>query len=248
MLQVYARASDQSRGGGLIQEAIQMHVGLLEDDEDQRALGELWLQVASHSFRTFGTVAGMLEALKHERFDTLVLDWNLPDGIGGDVLVWVRQNLGWDIAVLVLTARDEEPLVVQALEAGADDYLVKPAKQNEFLARLAAAARRAKPGGMQVLRLGAYELDLQQHTLMLDGSAVTLTQKEFDLAAYLLQSPGKLLSRDHLLNRIWGLNTEVDTRTVDTHVSRLRKKLGFDGSHGWKLLPVYGFGYRLERP
>jgi DNA-binding response OmpR family regulator len=76
---------------------------------------------------------------------------------------------------------------------------------------------------------------------------VALTQKEFDLAVYLFQNPSRLLSRDHLLNKIWGLNTDVDTRTVDTHVSRLRKKLALDGTRGWKMSPVYGYGYRLDR-
>jgi DNA-binding response OmpR family regulator len=90
-------------------------------------------------------------------------------------------------------------------------------------------------------------VDVQRHRLAIDGSPVTLTQKEFDLSVYFFQNPGKLLSRDHLLNRIWGINAELDTRTVDTHVSRLRKKLMLDGAKGWKLVPVYGYGYRLDR-
>ena len=98
-----------------------------------------------------------------------------------------------------------------------------------------------------MLRAGAYEIDVQRHRIAVEGQPVTVTQKEFDLAVYLLQNPGKLLSRDHLLDRIWGIQAEVGTRTVDTHVSRLRKKLGLDGSRGWKLVPVYGVGYRVER-
>lgn len=224
-----------------------MHIGVLEDDNDQRALIGLWLASAQHSHHAYSHVAHILEALKRERFDLLLLDWMLPDGSGEQVLQWVRNNLGWDVAVVVLTAREEEATVVQALQAGADDYVVKPAKQHELLARLSTALRRARPSGLSVLRLGAYEVDVQRHSLTLDGASVKLTQKEFDLAVYLFQSPGKLLSRDHLLNKIWGLNTEVDTRTVDTHVSRLRKKLALDGSRGWKMAPVYGYGYRLDR-
>lgn len=224
-----------------------MQIGLLEDDEDQRALMGLWLESAQHSHRDFSSVAQMLEALERERFDLLLLDWRLPDGSGAEVLQWVRQNQGWEIAVVVLTSCEEERTVVEALQAGADDYVVKPAKQFELLARLSTAARRARPGGLPVLRLGAYEVDVQRHSLSLDGVDVKLTQKEFDLAVYLFQNPGKLLSRDHLLNRIWGLNTDVDTRTVDTHVSRLRKKLALDGKRGWKMAPVYGYGYRLDR-
>lgn len=224
-----------------------MHIGLLEDDDDQRALMGLWLDAAQHSHRDFCSVAQMMEALESERFDLLLLDWRLPDGSGSHVLQWARLNLGWELAVVVLTACDDEQTVVEALQAGADDYVVKPAKQAELLARLSTAARRARPGGLPVLRMGAYEVDVQRHSLRLDGTEVKLTQKEFDLAVYLFQNPGKLLSRDHLLNRIWGLNTEVDTRTVDTHVSRLRKKLALDGTRGWKMAPVYGYGYRLDR-
>jgi len=224
-----------------------MHIGLLEDDEDQRRLISLWLRAGGHTHREYGTIAEMTEGLKRESFDLLLLDWVLPDGNSEEVIHWVRRNLGWEVAVVVLTARDEESGVVQALQAGADDYVVKPPKQNELIARLSAAARRARPGGLPVLHLGVYEVDIQRHVLSMEGAPVSLTQKEFDLAVYLFQSPGKLLSRDHLLNKIWGLNTDVDTRTVDTHVSRLRKKLLLDGSRGWKMSPVYGYGYRLVR-
>ena len=224
-----------------------MHIAILEDDSDQLALLELWLGSGQHTSRGFAMTAAFLEGAKKDRFDLLLIDWMLPDGTGADVLQWVRQNLGWEIPVVVVTARDDEATVVSALKMGADDYLVKPVKPMELLARLENVARRAKPGGLPVLRLGPYEVDVQRHRLSLDGVALTLTQKEFDLSCYLFQNPGKLLSRDHLLNKIWGLNTDVDTRTVDTHVSRLRKKLTLDGSKGWKLTPIYGHGYRFDR-
>ncbi len=224
-----------------------MHIAILEDDPDQRALLELWVSSGQHTSRGFGMAAEFIEGAKKERFDLLLIDWMLPDGTGADVLQWVRQNLGWDIPVVVVTARDDEATVVSALKMGADDYVVKPPKPMELLARLENVARRIKPGGLPVLRLGSFEVDVTRHRLTLDGNAITLTQKEFDLSVYLFQNPGKLLSRDHLLNKIWGLNTEVDTRTVDTHISRLRKKLLLDGSKGWKLTPIYGYGYRFDR-
>jgi DNA-binding response OmpR family regulator len=224
-----------------------MHIGIAEDDVDQLALLQLWLEGAQHSVRGFGTAAGYIEALKKERFDLLLIDWMLPDGTGAELIQWTRSNLGWDLPVLVVTARDDEETVVLALQAGADDYVVKPPKPLELLARVAALGRRVRSGGMPVLRLGAFELDIARQRLSLDGEPVVLTQKEFDLSAYLFQNPGKLLSRDHLLNKIWGIHADVDTRTVDTHISRLRKKLGLDGSKGWKLVPVYGVGYRFER-
>lgn len=224
-----------------------MHIAVLEDDPDQRDLLELLLGQGSHTSHGFGLTADFVEGAKRERFDLLLIDWMLPDGTGAEVLQWVRENLGWDVPVVVVTARDDEATVVAALKMGADDYLVKPIKTMELLARLDNVARRVKPGGLPVLRLGCYEVDVQRHRLALDGVAVTLTQKEFDLSVYLFQNPGKLLSRDHLLNKIWGINAEVDTRTVDTHISRLRKKLLLDGNKGWKLTPIYGYGYRFDR-
>ncbi len=224
-----------------------MHIAILEDDADQRALLELWVDSGQHTSRGFGMAAEFIEGAKKERFDLLLIDWMLPDGTGADVLQWIRQNLGWDIPVLVVTSRDDEATVVAALKMGADDYVVKPPKPMELLARIENVARRVKPGGLPVLRLGSFEVDVARHRLTLDGNAITLTQKEFDLSVYLFQNPGKLLSRDHLLDKIWGLNTEVDTRTVDTHISRLRKKLLLDGSKGWKLTPIYGYGYRFDR-
>jgi two-component system, OmpR family, response regulator RegX3 len=224
-----------------------MHIAVLEDDNDQRALLELWVGSGQHTTRGFGTATEFIEGAKRERFDLLLIDWMLPDGTGADVLHWVRGNLGWDLPVVVVTARDDEATVVAALKMGADDFVVKPPKPMELLARLENVARRLKPGGLPVLRLGSFEVDIASHRLSLDGAPITLTQKEFDLSVYLFQNPGKLLSRDHLLNKIWGLNTDVDTRTVDTHVSRLRKKLLLDGSKGWKLTPIYGYGYRFDR-
>lgn len=224
-----------------------MHIAILEDDADQRELMALWLEGMRHTSRGFGTQANCIDALKQERFDLLLLDWMLPDGNGADVLHWVRQNLGWDMPIVVVTASEDEENVITALSAGADDYVVKPPKLTELLARLTAVTRRAKPSGLSILRLGAYEADMQRHTLSIDNQPLVMTQKEFDLAVYIMQNPGKLLSRDHLLNKVWGLNADVDTRTVDTHVSRLRKKLLLDGSKGWKLVPIYGYGYRFDR-
>jgi DNA-binding response OmpR family regulator len=224
-----------------------MHIGIAEDDADQLELLMLWLTGGRHTCKGFGTSKEFIDALKRERFDLLLVDWMLPDGTGAELLAWTRQNLGWELPVIVVTARDDEATVIAALKAGADDYVVKPPKPLELLARIEAVARRVKPGGLPVLRSGAYEVDVQRHRLSVDGTPVKLTQKEFDLSVYLFQNPGKLVSRDHLLNRIWGINADIDTRTVDTHVSRLRKKLFLDGSKGWKLVPVYGYGYRFDR-
>ncbi len=224
-----------------------MHILLVDDNDQQREMIGLWLTSGGHTFDASATQTAFLERLTQTRGDLLLIDWSLPDGSGAEILQWVRSNMGWDTPAMVLTANEEEETVVEALRAGADDYVSKKVKPKELLARIAAVTRRVTPVALTVTRLDVYEADTVQQRLSVNQEAVPLTQKEFDLAIYLLQNPDKLLSRDHLLNSVWGLNTEVDTRTVDTHVSRLRKKLMLDGTHGWRLAPIYGYGYRLQR-
>jgi two-component system response regulator RegX3 len=224
-----------------------MHIGILEDDSDQTALLKFWLQEGAHTAESYAAVSEMIIALKVKSFDALLLDWNLPDGCGSEVTKWVRANIGWNLPIIVLTSRNDESITVQALLDGADDFVAKPPKQYELYARLQSVVRRATPSGLPIIRMGHVEIDIAKHTLLLHGKPVILTQKEFDLAVHFFQNPGKVMSRDHLLSRIWGIDCELESRTVDTHVSRIRKKLQLDGSAGWKMLPIYGYGYRIER-
>ena len=224
-----------------------MHILLVDDNAMQREMICSWLTSGGHTFDASATQTAFLERLTQTRGDLLLIDWSLPDGSGAEILQWVRGNMGWDIPAMVLTANEDEETVVEALRAGADDYVAKKVKPKELNARIAAVTRRVTPVALTVTRLDVYEADTVQQRLSVNQEAIALTQKEFDLATYLLQNPDKLVSRDHLLNAIWGLNNDVDTRTVDTHISRLRKKLMLDGTHGWRLAPIYGYGYRLQR-
>ena len=222
-----------------------MRIGVLEDDLALHELYKLWFGTAQHSCHCFGTAKSFLDALAGGAFDLLVIDWMLPDLSGEAALKWIRANMGWDIPVIFVTSKDSEPDIVNALRAGADDYVVKPAKYLELLARIEALGRRKKPP--PVVQIGAYEINQDLRQIRLLGKEVELTQKEFELAVYLFHNHGKLLSRVHLLEKLWGLNANVDTRTVDTHVSRIRRKLGISPENGWQIIPVYGYGYRIER-
>ena len=222
-----------------------MRIGVLEDDLAQQELYKLWFASAQHSCKCYGTSKSFLEALAKEAFDILILDWMLPDSSGETSLKWIRENIGWEVPVIFVTARDSELDIVSVLRAGADDYVVKPAKYLELLARIESLGRRIKPP--TVVQLGAYEINQDLRQIRMAGKEVELTQKEFELACYLFQNHGKLLSRVHLLEKLWGLNANVDTRTVDTHVSRIRRKLGIAPENGWQIIPVYGYGYRIER-
>lgn len=224
-----------------------MFVAIVEDDPIQAELLSLTLESGGHTSRTFGTSLSFFDALKTTRFDLLMLDWNLPDYSGGMIIKWVRENIGWQVPIMVATAVDDEANVVAALQSGADDYLVKPIKPLELLARINVLLRRFKSVAPLILHLGDYEIDTSQRVIRHAGQDVELTQKEYDLALYLFQHPEKLFSRMNLMEQVWGVNARLDTRTVDTHVSRLRRKLQLDGHANWQLSSVYGYGYRLER-
>ncbi len=224
-----------------------MYLGIVEDDPDQLDLLTLWAESSQHKARGFANAQAFMSSLGQDRFDLILIDWMLPDSTGLELVRWIREHIGWETPVMVFTSCDDESTVVAALEAGADDYLVKSAGRAQLSARVAALARRIRVQPANKTRVDDYEYDLQEQSMTVQGQPVTMTNKEFELAVHLLQNPGKLLSRDHLLDKIWGINSEVDTRTIDTHVSRIRKKLSLDGSLGWKLTPVYRVGYRLDR-
>ncbi len=222
-----------------------MHLAILEDDPIQREFLAAWCRSAGHEVTCWPSFSSVRTGLAHAHCDVLLLDWTLKDGIGLEVIEWLRLAKGWSCAIVVLTAHEDERLVVEALSAGADDFMIKPASKEVLLARIQAAYRRVSPQGLLVFRLGPYEVDVSRHQISIEGVPQAMTQKEFEMATYLLQNPGRLFSRDHLLNKVWGMEVLVESRTVDTHASRLRKKLRLDGSTGWRLTSVYGYGYRL---
>jgi two-component system, OmpR family, response regulator RegX3 len=224
-----------------------MRIALLEDDANQthfisRVLGE-----AGHSVRAFATGRKFLADVAHESYDVLVLDWELPDISGLDVLRNMREQVTAQTPVLFLTHRDSEHDIVQALQAGADDYLIKPPRERELIARVSALARRGHVASpVSELSIGPYQFDLEHRTARLAGNTLQLTQREFDLAVFLFRNVGKVLSRAHIMESVWGRGAEATTRTVDTHMSRLRTELKLAPENGLRLTPVYGYGYRLE--
>ncbi|MBL8338012.1 MAG: response regulator transcription factor [Rhodoferax sp.] len=222
-----------------------MRVGVLEDDADHAVLITQALNADGHSTEVYATGARFLQAMVRETFDVLVLDWMLPDMTGIEVLDWLRQ-LEDRTPVLFVTSRDTENDIVEALRHGADDFLVKPPRRSELLARLKALKRRADGfAGNGPLTVGAYELDAGSTSARLHGELLELTERQFQLALVLFRNPGRLLSRQYLLEAVWGLNAQVQTRTLDIHVSQLRTLLRL-ADNGWRINSVYAHGYRLE--
>lgn len=224
-----------------------MRVGLLEDDAIQRDLLRQLIESAGHEVQEFACVADCLDMMSRDPVDLLVIDWRLPDGDGGEVISWVRNFVPVDLPIMVVTVMGEDEDIVKGLSLGADDFVVKPIVHSIFVARLEALARRNRLHTLTHFRLGPYMVDAERAAVCIEGNPVPMTQREFDLASYFLGNPNKVFSRQHLLCKIWGINADVDSRTVDMFVSRLRKKLELDGTRGWKLSTVYGQGYRLDR-
>jgi len=227
-----------------------LRVAMLEDDPDQAEIVSLWLSDAGYSVNAQDNSSGFVRAVRRDSFDLYLLDWIVPELSGIEVLHKLRQDMGDNTPVIVATVKDKEQSIVRALEAGADDYIVKPMRRAELLARVGAILRRAGLGAKSsnIINVPPYELDVDRKALSLDNVEISLTHREFELAVLLFRNAGKLLSRSHILETIWGIDNEsVSTRTVDTHVSRLRRKLQLNEGNGWKLTAVYQHGYRIER-
>jgi DNA-binding response OmpR family regulator len=227
-----------------------LRVAILEDDPDQAELIKLWLIHAEHTVDCYADATSFLRAVRHDSFDMYLLDWVLPDLSGIEVLKKLRGEMSDYTPTLIVTAKDEEQSIVRGLDAGADDYLVKPVRHAELVARVSAIFRRAAGGKPEQdnLDVSPYKLNLASKTVSLNGEKISLTNREFELALFFFRNAGKMISRSHVLESIWGIeNKSVSTRTVDTHVSRLRKKLSLGEENGWKLSAIYQHGYRIER-
>jgi DNA-binding response OmpR family regulator len=225
-----------------------MSVLVVEDEPDIRDLIVLHLAREGFRCRTAGTGADALAEARSALPDLVVLDLLLP-GLGGlDVCRRLRaDSASASVPIIMLTAKSDEVDRIVGLELGADDYIVKPFSPKELVARVRAVLRRARApaAAASVLQAGALALDPGRHLATVEGEPVTLTPKEFDLLQALMESAGRVLSRERLLTRVWGYAhaEEIESRTVDVHVRRLRSKLGAEGR---RIATVTGVGYRLE--
>ncbi len=224
-----------------------MRIATLDDDIDHLQLTRHAVEALGHSYHPFQDGEQLLGELRHECFDLLILDWQLPGLSGLEVLHRLRNELRSHMPVLMLTARATEADIVEGLEAGADDYMVKPFRSGELAARLKALLRRAFTQDMRGhYQFGDYGFDVAAGQASWRGEPITLKPKEFELALYMFNNLGKLLSRAHLMEAVWGQRGEPVSRSVDTHLSRIRKQLNLRPEQGYRLVSVYSHGYRLE--
>jgi two-component system response regulator MtrA len=224
---------------------------LVEDDPSIREVTALGLRAAGF---TVATAADGVEAIERWRTgdpDLILLDVMLPRLDGLEVCRAIRREA--TTPIVMLTARADTIDVVVGLESGADDYMRKPFEMPELVARVRAALRRSRPGADDpdapgVIRLGPLSIDLGGRTVERDGSEIALTRTEFDLLTELARRPGQVLSRDQLLDRIWGYDYLGDSRLVDVAIGRLRAKVETDPATPTLILTVRGAGYKAARP
>lgn len=221
-------------------------VGLLEDEAPQAELVQGWLTDSGYRAYSCSTGKDFVDSIAQQQPDMVVLDWQVPDIDGTEVLKRLRGELNFDGPVIFATGKDSEEDIVYALNAGADDYLVKPLRRSELDARLSALWRRYSHDMKRQFSLGPITIDLDSRLATVDGEEVKLTPIEFDLAVCVLSNVGKLLSRDYLLKEVWGVGVELDTRTVDMHMSKIRRILKINPDMGYGIKTVYRHGYRLE--
>ncbi|MFO7603530.1 MAG: response regulator transcription factor [Gammaproteobacteria bacterium] len=225
-----------------------MRIAIVDDDGQLAELMQIWLEARGYVCSTFTSGRAFLADLKRETYDLVIQDWMMPDLDGEAVLARLRSNPEQNIPVIFVTSRSREDDIAHILNLGADDYITKPVHEKELLARIAAVTRRTMPEQhKQSLEVAPYLIDVASHSVSKDSVPLNLTQKEFDLVLFLFRNTGKLLSRGHILSSVWGHEDGFSTRTVDTHMSRIRKKLDINPDNGWKLSAIYHQGYRLER-
>jgi two-component system, OmpR family, phosphate regulon response regulator PhoB len=223
-----------------------MRVAVLQTDPSQRVFISDIIKRLGHTCLSFGDGLELSKALSRSTVDLLVLDWTSTGLCGLDLLKSVRASLGERVPVLFVAADGGEHNVVHALTAGADDYIAYPVRPAEFGARVEALMRRAYPaksgGGFEI---GPYRFDARQQTVTVRGRPVQLSGTQFRLALLFFTNIGRVLSRDHIFAMVWGREFRETTRTIDSHVSRLRLALDIEPGNQFRLQPVYKSGYRL---
>lgn len=223
-------------------------IALVEDDAAIRDALEKWLADLGHKAEVFGSGEALLESAPLARFDLFVLDWGLPGMQGIAVLRELRVTRNLSAPVIFCTSREAEKDVVDALAAGADDFIVKPIRKAELSARVTAAIRRSYPPQQETghLDFGPYRFDLVARVISKAGSPVELQNREYELALLLFRHVNGVVPREKIIHELWG-NVPLDgSRSLDTHASRLRRKLELSSETGYTLQSVYGRGYRLQ--
>ncbi len=226
-----------------------MRIAVLDNDRSQADLICQVLSSAGHTCQTYDSGKDMLVHLRKDSFDMLILDWQVADLSASEVLRRAKEKMSAQTPMMFLTNSSAEDDIVAGVAAGADDYMIKPLRRGELVARVQALLRRAYPtqNGAEQLQFGPYIFETRPGRLLMDGAVIDVTHKEFYLALLFFRNIGRPLSRAYIHEAVWIRETVVPSRTMDTHVSRVRNKLQLRPENGFRLVPVYSYGYRLEK-
>jgi DNA-binding response OmpR family regulator len=226
-----------------------MKIAVLDDDPVQLETISGVAETAGYRAVLFSRAQALISALRKDTFDLLVVDWNLPDRSGLEVLAWARTNLKPPPPMLLVTSRAEDEDIVAGLNAGADDYLPKPLSPTVLEARINALMRRAyaQPSTPGAEIHGDTVFHDSSAAVTRNGKTVILTAKEYALAQLLFRNLHRALSRTYILETVWGNEPNLNSRSLDMHISRIRTKLELRPEQGFRLTPIYSYGYRLER-
>lgn len=226
-----------------------MRIAVLDNDRTQADLICQVLTSAGHVCQNFETGKDMLNNLRKDSCDMLILDWQVSDLGGAEVLRRSKEKMSATTPMMFITNSSAEDDIVAGMGAGADDYMIKPLRRGELVARVQALLRRAYPSqnGAEQLQFGPYIFETRPGRLLMDGIVIDVTHKEFYLALLFFRNIGRPLSRAYIHEAVWIRETAVPSRTMDTHVSRVRNKLQLKPENGFRLVPVYSYGYRLEK-
>lgn len=229
-----------------------MQIALFDADPSERTLIVQLLERSGFECRVHDDAKALVADARTRRFDALIVDWKGPAS-GGAVLGHARAA-ATRTPTLMMVANGHEDDIIAGLSCGADDYLIKPLRPSELIARLQALLRRAYPNEtLERYAFEPYRFDPEPCEVVVTTSSdaeplrVVLTQKEFDLGLLLFRNAGRPLSRNHIREVVWGGEADISSRTMDTHISRLRSKLGLNTRSVYRVMPVYGYGYRLDR-
>lgn len=222
-----------------------MMIWCVEDDASIRDIEVYTLNSTGFSAKGFSCGAELFSALEKEKPELLIMDIMLPGEDGVEILKRLRsQPETFRIPIIMATAKGSEFDKIQSLDLGADDYLVKPFGMMEMVSRVKAVLRRCQNAPVQhVLRMDSLVMNLDEHTVTVDGERVTLTYKEFEVLKLFMTNPGMVFTRDQLFTKVWGMDHLAESRTVDMHIRTLRQKLG---RYGEKIETVRNVGYRME--
>jgi DNA-binding response OmpR family regulator len=226
-----------------------MRIAVLDNDRGQADLICQVLTAAGHSCQSFDSGRDLLAQLRKDGSDLLIMDWQVADLPGAEVLRRAKEKLPANAPTMFLAGSSAEDDILAGVTAGADDYLVKPLRRGELTARVSALLRRAYPAqnGSEQLQFGPYVFETRPGRLLMDGEVIDVTHKEFYLALLFFRNIGRPLSRAYIHESVWVREAAVPSRTMDTHVSRVRNKLQLRPENGFRLVPVYSYGYRLEK-